>query len=383
MILKKGFSKFIFTIAIVSILFASSCVDDDPIEPIEINKSTKCDTCSIEPTSYTLKIPPYFNAFVTIPKTPKDNPFTVEGIELGKKLFYENKLSINGIISCSSCHKPDFAFNDLGMALSLGAVGQQGAINAMPLFNLIYAEKYNWNGGANSLEEQILGPVTHPLEMMETWSNVAQKLQSDPTYVILFKKAFPKEAIDSNTTVKAIAQFLRTLISSNSPADNEFSAYEGFPVNGRLLTLEERRGFQVFIDPNGGDCTHCHGDQYNPLWTDFSLSNNGLDALPDSGHAAVTKLATDVGKFKVPSLRNLIYTSPYMHDGRFNTLEEVVDFYDQDVEPNSPNISPQMFHRTGANGHIINLSPQNKRDLVAFLKALSDPSFVTNPDYRP
>jgi cytochrome c peroxidase len=379
--MKLKFRNLPLLFAIAGMLFASSCVDDDPIDPIT---QPPCDTCDQDyvPTYYTLKLPPFFS-ILPAPKIPKDNPLTVEGIELGKKLFYEKKLSINSTISCSSCHNPDFAFNDIGVAFSLGAIGQQGIINAMPLFNLIYADSYNWNGNAESLEEQIFGPVKHPLEMMESWPNVATKLQSDAAYVNLFKRAFPKEAIDSNTTVKAIAQFLRTLISGNSPADNEFGSQLGYPVNGRVLTVEEKRGFQVFSDQEGGDCEHCHGNQYNPMWTEYTFRNNGLDATPDSGRAAVTKLATDVGKFKVPSLRNLIYTSPYMHDGRFNTLEEVVDFYDQDVEPNSPNISPDMFHRTGANGHIINLSPQNKRDLVAFLKALSDPSFVTNPDYRP
>lgn len=372
--------KIPFILSIIGILFVVSCVDDDPIEPVT---PTGCDTCLVEynPTLYNLKLPPFFSV-LPAPVIPKNNPLTVEGIELGKKLFYEKKLSINNSISCSSCHNPDYAFNDQGVAFSLGAMGQSGIINAMPLFNLIYADSYNWNGNAATLEEQIFGPVKHPLEMMESWPNVAIKLQNDPSYVTLFKKAFPSETIDSITTSKAIAQFLRTLVSGNSPADNEFGSQLGFPINGRVLTVEERRGFQVFSDINKGDCGHCHGSQSNPMWTDYEFKNNGLDLNPDSGRAAVTKLASDVGKFKVPSLRNLIYTAPYMHDGRFNTLEEVVDFYVQGVEPNSTNISPEMFHRTGANGHIINLSPQDKKDLVAFLKALSDPSFVTNPDYR-
>ncbi len=369
----------IIVLLIFGVSAFTACSDDDPIEPIP------CSNCPTNntPTPYSLKLPPLFSSSTTPLNIPADNPLTVEGIALGKRLFYEKRLSINNSISCSSCHNPANSFNDKGVAFSLGAQGQPGIINAMPLFNLIYADKFNWNGSANSLEEQALMPVAHPLEMMETWKNVAQKLQGDPTYVKDFDKAFPNEPIDSVIITKALAQFERTLISGNTHPDNEFAADFGFPVTGAIMTAEERRGFEVFDDPERGDCGHCHGGKFNFNWTDYSFRNNGLDAIPDSGLAAVTKQPYDIGKFKVPSLRNLIYTSPYMHDGRFATLEEVINFYTTGVNPNSPNISPDMFHRTGANGHIINLTSQEKSDLIAFLKALSDEEFVTNPAFRP
>tara|TARA_R110002049_G_scaffold294590_4_gene481298 strand:+ start:1346 stop:2479 length:1134 start_codon:yes stop_codon:yes gene_type:complete len=357
----------------------TACSSDDPVEPVP------CEDCPTDntPTPYSLKLPPLFATATTPLNIPADNPLTVEGIALGKRLFYEKKLSVNNSISCSSCHKPENSFSDKGVAFSLGAVGQPGIINAMPLFNLIYADSYNWDGSAASLEKQALIPVAHPLEMMESWKNVALKLQGDPSYVNDFSRAFPKEPIDSITVAKALAQFERTLISGNTRADNEFGMLYGIPPSGPTLTLEEKRGFEVFDDQERGDCGHCHGGKFNPNWTEFTFQNNGLDLNPDSGLAKVTKQPFDVGKFKVPSLRNLIYTAPYMHDGRFNTIEEVVEFYMSGVNRNSPNLSPDMVHRSGANGHKINLTPQEKSDLVAFLKALSDDEFVNNPNFRP
>lgn len=377
--MRKNTSLIIVFIVFSSMLTLVACVDDDPIKPVH------CENCPGEnyPTPYSLKLPPLFASQTAPLNIPADNPLTVEGIALGKKLFFEKRLSINNTISCASCHQPENSFNDRGKSFSLGAIGQPGHINAMPLVNLIYADRFNWDGSANSLEEQALIPVAHPLEMMEKWVDVAIKIQADPVYVLEFGKAFPNESIDSTTITKALAQFERTLVSGNSPADNYFGAEVGILPQGRVLTVEEIRGFEVFDDPDRGDCGHCHGGQYNPNWTDYTFRNNGLDLNPDSGLAKVTKQPFDVGKFKVPSLRNLKYTAPYMHDGRFNTLEEVVQFYMDGVEPNSTNISVDMFHRTGANGHTIALTLQEKSDLVAFLKALTDEEFVTNPNFRP
>ncbi len=375
----KHLKKLTYTFLLVGVSLLSACSNDDPVEPVP------CDDCPAGdfPTPYSLKLPPLFASQTKPINIPTDNPLTVEGIALGKRLFFEKKLSINNSISCASCHDPANSFNDRGNAVSFGAVGQPGIINAMPLVNLIYAEKFNWNGSANSLEEQALTPVTHPLEMMETWLNVEQKLKAIPSYVNDFSRAFPNQQLDSITITKALAQFERTLVSGNSPADNYFGALSGIVPTGRVLTAEEIRGFEVFDDQERGDCGHCHGGRFNPNWTEFTFQNNGLDLNPDSGLAAVTKQPFDVGKFKVPSLRNLIYTAPYMHDGRFNTLEEVVEFYMSDVNRNSPNLSPDMIHRQGANGHQIALTPQEKSDLIAFLKALSDEEFVNNPAFRP
>lgn len=378
----KYLIKYKLTLVILlGISVFTACTNDDPVEPIP------CENCPSDnsPTPYLLKLPPLFATRTAPLNIPADNPLTVEGIALGKRLFYEKKLSINNSISCSSCHNPANSFNDKDVAFSLGAVGQPGIINAMPLFNLIYADRYNWDGSASTLEEQALIPVAHPLEMMETWVNVANKLNNDISYINQFQTAFPNEPLDSTTITKALAQFERTLISGNTRADNEFAGQFGIPPNGDILTAEERNGYQIFSDPDRGDCTHCHGDIGNFNWTDFDFRNNGLDLNPDSGLAKVTGQAFDVGKFKTPSLRNLIYTAPYMHDGRFKTLEEVVEFYMNGVEPNSTNIHPDMFHRdpSDPNAHKINLSNKEKSDLIAFLKALSDDEFVNNPAFRP
>ena len=239
------------------------------------------------------------------------------------------------------------------------------------------------HGSTATLEEQAFDPVTHPLEMMETWPNVISKLQNDSEYPDLFEAAFGTRVIDSTIAVKAIAQFERTLVSGDSRMDKYVQEQLGLkPPGGPFLNAQELRGFTIYASTDKGDCFHCHGNinLRNPLWTDHEFRNNGLDISPDSGLAAVTKAATDLGKFKTPSLRNLVFTAPYMHDGRFNTLEEVVEFYSTGVQPNSPNISPLMFDR---GSHLANLTTQEKADLVAFLKTITDSTFVQNPEFRP
>jgi cytochrome c peroxidase len=218
--------------------------------------------------------------------------------------------------------------------------------------------------------------------MEESWPDVMAKLQADPLYPPLFRAAFGTDIIDSQLVVKAIAQFERTLISGNSRMDRyvKNQLFEAIP-NDDILTAQEKRGLTIYQSEKG-DCTHCHGNSNleNPLWTNNDFSNNGLDLQPDSGRALVTGKSADIGKFKIPSLRNLVFTAPYMHDGRFNTLEEVVDFYSDSVQANSPNIDPLMKDRGSFNAK---LNPQEKADLVAFLKTLTDSSFVNNPDFRP
>lgn len=331
------------------------------------------------PTPYTLQLPEHF-ALIGAPYIPENNPLTEEGISLGKKLFFERKLSKNNQLSCASCHNPQSSFNDQGKALSLGVGGTVGKRNAMPLFNLGWTKRisstFNWHGSAVSLEEQAFGPVTDPLEMQESWPNVISKLQSDPTYPPLFESAFETNIIDSTLIVKAIAQFERTLISGNSRFDNYIKASLGLTINGPSLTEQEIRGYNLFLDETKGDCAHCHADGLtNPLITDFAFRNNGLDQNPDSGFAMVSKNAQDIGKFKTPSLRNLVFTDPYMHDGRFTNLRQVVDFYIDNVQQ-SPTLDGFMKKPR-------NLTNQEREDLVAFLKSITDSSFVRNPNFRP
>lgn len=365
--------KYFVTYFVLSIILLASCREDD-------TPTIKDTGGNVSPTPYQLSYPAHFE-YINSPNIPADNPLTVEGIALGKKLFYEKLLSKDNSIACGSCHNPANAFNDKGNALSAGVNGTLGIRNAMPLFNLAWgsvtSQRFNWHGSTGSLEEQAFGPVRDQLEMKESWVNVVSKLQNESSYPPLFKKAFGTEVIDSNLVVKAIAQFERTLISGNSRMDSYvLEEFVNIDVPGdSFLTAQEKRGFTLFQTETKGDCFHCHGNPFNPLWTDNEFVNNGLDANPDSGLSQITGLATDLGKFKTPSLRNLVFTAPYMHDGRFQTLEEVIEFYNSGVQTSSPNLDGNQKPR--------NLNPQEKADLIAFLKALTDSSFVSNPDFLP
>ena len=369
---------YFFFICTIIIIALTACRDDD--DSTDNTNTNGGGNGNSSPTPYVLETPPHFGYLIS-PVFPEDNPLTVEGIALGKKLFFEKKLSKDNSISCASCHKPDKAFNDEGNPFSFGVNGTTSIRNAMPLFNLAWvsvtSQRFNWHGNVSTLEEQAFGPVTDPREMQETWVNVVSKLQNDPNYPPLFKAAFETELIDSNLVVKAIAQFERTLISGNSRVDKHvIKNIAGVNIPGdNFLTAQELRGFDLFMQEEKGDCFHCHGDFYNPLWTDNEFRNNGLDLVPDSGLASVTKRASDYGKFKTPSLRNIAFSAPYMHDGRFNTIREVVDFYADDVQTTSPNLDATMKFR--------NLNNQEREDLVAFLMALTDSSFVNNTAFRP
>ena len=363
--------RHILNYTLVLLVLLASCREDDTIDKVVPPNI---------PTPYVLEIPPHFNR-INSPIIPADNPLTVEGIALGKKLFFEKMLSKDNSISCSSCHAPEKAFNDKGKTLSEGVGGTLGIRNAMPLFNLAWGSvtsgRFNWHGSATSLEQQAFGPVRDLLEMKERWVNVVSKLQGTNSYPPLFEKAFGTNIIDSNLVVKAIAQFERTLISGDSKFDRYFiETEEGINLPGDYsLTPAEDRGFDIFMAEGTGDCFHCHGTPFQILWSNNEFVNNGLDVNPDSGLAWITKNPLDVGKFKTPSVRNLRFTAPYMHDGRFATLDEVVEFYNSGVKSNSPNIDGRQKAR--------NLTVQQKSDLIAFLHTLTDSSYITNPAFRP
>lgn len=338
-----------------------------------------CYSCSDEsstrytPTPSTLQVPTLFEENILNPVIPASNPQTVEGIALGKKLFFDPILSGDNSQSCASCHAPENAFSDIEK-FSDGIDGLLGKRNTMPLFNLAwnYDEKFFWDGRVFSLEHQAFQPVTDPLEMKNTWKQVEQKLQQHQEYPILFDRAFGSSTIDSTMVTKAIAQFERTLISSNSKFDK-------YLLGETSLTPEELNGFNVFMDENRGDCFHCHGSDKNPLWTDNIFHNNGLDeTITDLGLGEITGDPADYGKFKSPSLRNLAFTAPYMHDGRFTTLEAVINHYSEGLQ-NSTTIDPLM--KKVAQGGV-QLSEKDKADLKAFLLTLSDEEFISNPSFR-
>ncbi len=324
----------------------------------------KNETPVFNPTPHTISYPSWVKIYSGQMPEPADNATTVEGVSLGRKLFYDKKLSDDMSMSCASCHKIENAFSD-PRAFSTGTNGAFGDRNAMAVINMGWSTKFFWDGRRPSLELQAHDPVTNAVEMRNTWPVVVSRLQADPVYPGLFFKAFGKTIIDSNMVTKAIAQFERTLVSFNSRFDKFY--FEG---DTSVLSDQEKRGKDLFFGK--ADCNHCHSDA---MLTDHAFRNNGLDAtLTDIGLGKVTGQSTDNGKFKVPTLRNIALTFPYMHDSRFITLEQVVDFYDHQVKTGSPNLDVNMDQIK--NG--LNLTAQEKLDLVAFLKTFTDSSFITN-----
>jgi len=321
------------------------------------------------PTPSPLQIPQLFENNILNPVIPIDNPQTIEGIALGKKLFFDPILSGDNTQACADCHTPENAFADSDR-FSDGIDGVLGKRNSMPLFNLAwnYDEKFFWDGSTFSLEHQAFIPVSDPIEMKSSWRQLEQELQEHPEYPNLFQQAFGASTIDSTLVTKAIAQFERTLISSNSKFDK-------YLLGEATLTPQELNGFNVFMDETRGDCFHCHGSDKNPLWTDNAFHNNGLDeTFTDLGLGRVTGDPSDNGKFKSPSLRNLEFTAPYMHDGRFATLNDVINHYSDGLK-NSSTVDPLM--KKVAQGGV-GLSQQDKADLKSFLLTLSDYEFVNN-----
>ncbi len=325
------------------------------------------------PKPTTLKVPELFQQKIIAPVIPSNNPLTEEGIALGKKLFFDKILSKNNTQSCATCHDPKRAFTD-ETRFSDGVDGNLGTRNSMPLFNLAwnFDERFAWDGKELSLERQALEPVRNPIEMHSKWTDVAQRIQNHAEYPTLFKQAFGNVKIDSTLITKALAQFERTLISGDSKFDQ-------FLLGKAQLTPEEKNGFDVFMDETRGDCFHCHGSNNNPLWTDNKFHNNGLNAtFTDLGLGKVTGDPNDNGKFRTPSLRNLKFTAPYMHDGRFATIEEVIEHYSTGLKA-SPTIDPLM-KKVNQGG--VNISNKDKADLKAFLLTLTDNNFVNNPDFQ-
>ena len=339
--------------------------------------SCKKDKVGHIPTPYQLDIPSHFPAM----EIPEDNPMTVEGVELGRYLFYEKKLSGDNTMSCASCHAPSSSFSDPNQ-FSTGIDGLQGTRNSMVLINLGWNKFFFWDGRAKTLEEQILMPVKDPIEMHEIWPRAMFKLNKDFEYKNRFYKAFNTELADSTHAAKAIAQFLRTMISGKSKFDVMYKFENGLPLSSQEqsiysgITVNEWGGYDLFKSLNGADCFHCHN---GPLMQVQKFSNNGLDAtFIDKGRGAITGNANDDGKFKVPTLRNIAYSAPYMHDGRLATLDDVINHYSHFIQM-SPTIDPLIeFASQGG----VQLDAQEKSLIKQFLLTLSDEEFINNPAFR-
>jgi len=299
-----------------------------------------------------------------VPDLPRDNPLIEERVALGKALFNDPTLSRDDTLSCASCHQAASAFSD-PHRFSIGVDQQQGTRHAMPLFNLAWKNSFFWDGRAPSLRAQALIPIQDPTEMGEKLDHVVTKLAAKGNYAPLFAAAFDSPEITSEKLGLAIEQYLLTLTSYDAKFDR---ALRG----AATLTADEKRGFELFMtehDPRtgqrGADCFHCHG---GPLFTDHQFHNNGLSlSEKDTGRMRVTGLEADRGKFATPSLRNVARTAPYMHDGRFTTLEEVVAHYSTGIH-RSATLDPNLAKHP-QNG--LNLSADEQRAMVAFLKALS------------
>ncbi len=294
---------------------------------------------------------------------PVGNLPTVETVALGRRLYYDPLLSVDQTLACASCHDPQFGFSD-GKPVSEGVNGQKGGRNAPTIFNAAYYTTQFWDGRAATLEEQAEGPVQNPIEMAHTLESVEERLNADPGYRAEFEKAFGPGPITYQMTAKAIASFERTIISGNSPFDRFFYRGEEDAFNEA-----EKRGLDIFRDPEKGNCTACHP---LGLFTDNQFHNIGVgvkdEELTDLGRSEITKKEADHGAFKTPSLRNIALTAPYMHDGSLKTLREVVDFYVGGGNSN-PYLDPQLKVLTPLTE--IGEVNWSRDDLEAFLEALT------------
>ena len=306
------------------------------------------------------------------PELPADNSLTHEGVALGKLLFHDQRLSAGHLQSCASCHAAPQAFSD-GQATSAGVEGIRGTRSSMPLFNLAWSPSYAWDGGKPRIRDQVRAAMTNPIEMKADLAVVVAELNRDAGLRGKFSAAFGSPEITADRVDLAIEQFLLTLVAADSKFDRSLRGTEH-------LNEEEKQGFALFVteyDPvrgkRGADCFHCHG---GALFTDFGLRSNGLDRVSaDGGRALVTGKATDAGKFKTPSLRNVAMTAPYMHDGRLATLEEVIAHYDHGVK-RAPTLDPNLAKHPTAG---LALTQDEQRALVAFLRTLTDSSVSVSP----
>lgn len=342
-----------------------------------------------DPTPYSLEIPKFFPTLLNI---PEDNPLTVEGITLGRYLFYDGRMSgrthTDSLMSCGTCHLQSNSF-ECGInhpkyvgGHPFGLTGIYTPHYMLPMINLVWnSEGYLWNGLVSAtgpdpkkrnIEDLVWMGVVAPHEMKSDTNTVKALFQSIPGYPELFEKAFGSETITMKNINRAIAQFIRTLISSDSKFDRYLRGEEA-------LTPQELNGFVLFSTEQGADCFHCHGGSGNPLFTTHLFYNNGLDSIftdtRDRYH--VTGNTVDIGAYKATTLRNIIYTGPYMHDGRFSTLDEVINFYSEGLIWSS-SVNPLMHHISTGGAQ---LTTQEKADLKAFILSLTDETFITEPKF--
>lgn len=350
------------------ILFLNGCCKEMPTSS---GPDPDLIAIAYQPTPRSITVPAGFPKM----EIPADNPLTEEGITLGRFLFYDPILSLDSTIACASCHQLSGALTD-NKAVSPGVGGTLGTRSSMSLINVAF--NYNglfWDGRSPNLEDQALHPIENPVEMKESWPKVLEKFRRHPKYPALFRKAFgiqKRSEITKELAAKALAQFQRLIISGNSRYDQVFVQLQDFPSD------EEARGHDMFFDlaePNA-ECHHCHNA---PLFSTNEYFNNGiysvinLNAFNDKGRGTVTGKLLDNGRFRATTLRNIQFSAPYMHDGRFTTLDEVLDHYDTGGRK-ADNLDPNL--------HIIHFTPADKQAMKAFLAMLIDTSYLSNPELK-
>ncbi len=354
--------KIWFMLPLLAALFFAC--DPDPVEEPAV----------FDPTIYTIDLRDFPD-----PEFPADNRPTVAGVQLGRMLFFEKLLSKDGSQACADCHRQPEAFSD-SLKFSIGVEKLPGKRQAMSVMNLAWHKNgMFWDGRSPLVRDQALKPIQDPLEMNETLANVVAKLSAEKKYTDQFIRAFGDTKITEERIGRAIEQFEFTMISNNSKFDK-------FKRGETTLTADEERGRKLFFeefDPfgseKGAECFHCHAT-FN--FTNDEFMNNGLDvevSQTDIGREKVSNDPADRAKFKVPSLLNIALTAPFMHDGRFKTLEEVVEHYNSGVK-NSPTVDFLLQYNMQPGG--LKLTAQDKSDLVAFLKTLTDDDFLKNPAFK-
>ncbi len=328
-----------------------------------------------ETTPYVLEHKPWYPPF----RLPVDNQLTEEGVMLGRMLFHDPILSLDSTLSCAGCHIQKKGFTD-GLKLSKGIKNQIGTRNSMALANLMWHNRLFWDGRALSIRQQVLGPIQAHNEMSMNLFDLMKRLQQSTRYQPAFKKAFNADQVTPEFLSKALEQFLVTMVSFNAPIDKLYGRTDTLNV----ISASALRGLKLFmqqVEDGGADCFHCHSNVpfFGNTSLNGSMSNNGLDmTFSDKGLGNVTGNETDNGKFKVPSLRNVEFTAPYMHDGRFDNLEEVLDFYSDQIKLQSPNLDINI----ASHNKQLNLTAQQKTDIIEFLKTLSDTEFMDNPKFK-
>ena len=343
------------------------------IQSCEKDTNTTVASASFDGTLYNLET----GAFPS-PNIAEDNALTQQKVQLGRMLFYERLLSKDGTMSCASCHRQEHAFSDTAR-FSIGVHGLLGKRQAMAVFNMAWNEnQFFWDGRANLLRDQALKPIQDPLEMDESLANVISKLSGSQNYLDQFTRAFGSDEITEENISLALEQFMNSITSVDSKYDRYLTGEESLSASeerGRLLFFAEYNPF--FPNASGADCAHCHA---GINFENNDYMNNGIQEggnFTDIGREEVTGLPSDKGKMKVTSLRNIELTAPYMHDGRFNTLEEVVDHYNSGIK-SSASLDPALANTMDTG---LMLDAQDKADIVAFLKTLTDDVLITKEEY--